>query len=112
MQAVMAKPALAAMPPVPRRVRLAVFAVGVGLGAAAPTLLAAARKVRLVDPGTPVPVEVIEVNAVSANSIGDGFDVVVIHRVAFPVVMYPCVNDHLDMVRRRCEFWASNPKWG
>jgi hypothetical protein len=109
MQAVIAEPAAAALPAVPRCVRLAVFAVGVGMGAAAPALLAAVGKVKLSEPATPVPVEVVEVNAVGTNSIGDGYDVAVIPRVAFPVLMYPRANDHLDMVRRRGEYWQSHP---
>lgn len=109
-QAVISEPVPAALPSVPRCARVAIFAVGVGLGAAAPALLAAAGKVKLADPSSPVPVEIVEVNAACGGRISDGFDVVVIPRVTFPVLMYSRVQDHVDMVRRRCEYWVNHPE--
>ena len=77
MLAVIAEPV--APPPgrSPTCARLAVFAVGVGLGAVAPGVLAAVAKAKLVDATSPPAVEVLEVNAIAANAISDGFDLAV-----------------------------------
>lgn len=109
MMAVIAAPlsAVAEAPPVCPR--LVVFAVGVGMGAAAPAMLAAIGKLKLSDPSA-CPVEVVEVNGVATSSVSDAYDVAVIPRVTFPVLMYARGKDHLDIVRKRMEFWEEHPR--
>ena len=110
MLAVIAAPVAAAAPVSPPRARLVVFAVGVGMGAAAPAVLAAIGKWKQSEPGSPFPVEVVEVSGVHTNSVSDEYDVAVIPRVTFPVLMFGKGNDHLDIVRKRMDFWEGHPR--